>query len=159
MLSIVHNINSYFDCDPTINVTGVVLNTSKAFDKVWHNEILFKLENLSKLIRTCYQRVVLHGQTSTWELIKSGVPQWSVLGPLVFLININDLPDNIQLNCNIFADDTSLFSHVLDKDTSQDELNYDSQNVSGDWTHHWKTHFNPDPKKQAHFFFFFFQKR
>ena len=56
------------------------------------------------------QRVVLNGQTSSWELIKSGVPQGSVLGPLMFLIYINHLPDNIQSTCKIFADATSLFS-------------------------------------------------
>ena len=66
----------------------------------------------------------------------------------MFLIYINDLPDNIRSTCKIFADDTSLFSHVLDKDTSQDELNYDLQKVS-DWAFQWKMQFNPDPKKQA----------
>ena len=48
----------------------------------------------------------------------------------------------------MFADDTSFFSHVLDKDTSQDELNYDLQKIS-DWAFQWKMQFNPDPKKQA----------
>ena len=64
--------------------------------------------------------VVLNGQSSIWELIKSGVPQGSVLSPLMFLIYINDLPDNIQSTCNIFVDDSSLFSHVFNKDTSKD---------------------------------------
>ena len=77
-----------------------------------------------------YQRVVLNGQTSTWELVKSGVPQGCVLGPLMFLIYINHLPENIRSTCKILADDTSLFSHVLDKDTSQEELNYGLQKVS-----------------------------
>ena len=45
----------------------------------------------------------------SWELIKSGLPQGSVLGPLFFLIYINGLPDNLESNCKIFADDTSLF--------------------------------------------------
>ena len=99
---------------------------------------------IKNYLHTRYQRVVLNGKTSTWELVKSEVPQGSVLGPLMFLIYINDLPDNIRSTCKIFADDTSLFSHVLDKDTSQDELNYDLQKVS-DWAFQWKMQFNPDP--------------
>ena len=82
------------------------------------------------------------------ELVKSGVPQGSVRGPLMFLIYINDLPDNIQSACKIFTDDISLFSHVFNKDTSQDELNNDLQKVS-DWAFQWKMQFNPDPNKQA----------
>ena len=132
LLSIVHDINSSFDCDPTIDV---FLDISKAFVKVWHDGILFKLETYGVkgkiliLIKNClharYQRVVLNGQTSTWEFLKPRVPQGCFIGPLMFLIYINDLPDNIQSTCKIFTDDTSLFSHVLDKDTLQDELNYD----------------------------------
>ena len=156
LLSTIHDINSSFDCDPTIDVSGVFLDISKAFDKVWHDGIIFKLETYGiegKLLNLInlharYQRVVRNGQTSTWELIKSGVPQGSVLGPLMFLIYINDLPDKIQSTCKIFADDTSLFSHFFNKDTSQDELNNDLQKVS-DWAFQWKMQFNPDSNKQA----------
>ena len=66
----------------------------------------------------------------------------------MFSIYINDLPDNVKSTFKIFADDTSLFSHVFNKDTSQDELDYDLQKVS-DWGFHWKMKFNPDPNKQA----------
>ena len=76
------------------------------------------------------------------------MPQGSVLGPLLVLIYINDLPDNIQSTCKIFADDTSLFSHVFDKYKSQSELNIDLQIISN-WAFQWKMQFNPDPNKQA----------
>ena len=65
----------------------------------------------------------------------------------MFLIYINDLPDNIRSSSNIFEDDTSLSSHILDVDISQYELNYDLQKVS-DWASQWKMQFKPDPKKQ-----------
>ena len=105
----------------------MLLNISTAFDKVWHDGIIFKLETygVKENLHARYQRVVVNGQTSAWELVKSGVPQGSVLGPLMFLIYINDLQDNIQSTCKIFADDTSLFSHVFNNDASQDELNND----------------------------------
>ena len=54
------------------------------------------------------QRVVINGVTSSWKGIKSGVPQGSVLGPLIFLIFINELPHNLNCNPKLFADDVSL---------------------------------------------------
>ena len=101
---------------------GVFLDISKEFDKVWHEELLFKLKSywvesdLSSLLE-CYlrdqnRRVVLNGQTSDWRKINSGVPQGSLLGPLLFLIYVNNLLEGIISICKIFADDTSLFSKV-----------------------------------------------
>ena len=72
------------------------------------------LSLLKNYLRNREQRVVLNGQTSEWKRIYSGVLQGSVLGPLLFLIYINDLPNVTTSMCKIFADDTSLFSNVLD---------------------------------------------
>ena len=125
LLSIADKINSSLDFNPTINVRGVFLDISKAFDKVWHEGLLFKLEsygiggellNLFKdYLHEPQQRVVLNGQSSSWEAIKSGVPQGSVLSSLLFLIYINDFSDSLSSTCKIFADDRSLFSFVHDK--------------------------------------------
>ena len=97
--------------------------------------VLFKLEsygiggeliNLFKdYLQACQQSVVLNGFSSSWEVIKSGVPQGSVLGPLLFLIYINDLSDGLSSTCNIFSNDTSLFSFVHDKYVPRDEFNND----------------------------------
>ena len=66
-----------------------------------------------------------------WSLITAGVPQGSVLGPLFFLICINDLVDNISSEAKLFADDTSLFTVVYDVDIAADQLNRDLEIISG----------------------------
>ena len=101
---------------------GVFLDISKAFDKVWHEGLLLKLSlngisrSLLKLLRDFLycrkQQVVLNGQNSSWENVNAGVLQGSILGPLLFLIYINDLSNGEASNCKLFADDTSLF-HLL----------------------------------------------
>ena len=65
----------------------------------------------------------LFGQTYGWKKISSGVPQGLVLGTLLFMIFINNLPDGITSMCKVFVDDTSLFSKVLDLDKSVAEIN------------------------------------
>ena len=66
---------------------------------------------------------MLDGRCSSWKIILSGVPQDSVLGPLLFLIYINELLNSLNSICKIFADDTSIFSEVFDKHESQRDLN------------------------------------
>ena len=158
LLSIIHEIQSAFDDNPTIDVRGIFLDISKAFDKVWHDGLLFKLKIysvegdllllLKNYLKNRKQRVALNCQTSEWRKINSGVPQGSVLGPLLSLIYINDLPDAITSISKIFADDISLFSKVQDINRSANELNCDLEKVSN-WAYQWKMQFNPDPNKQA----------
>ena len=94
------------------------------------------------------QRVVLNGKCSKWSPTSAGVPQGSVLGPLFFLVYINDLVDDISSDAKLFADDTSLFTVVYDKDVAADQLNKDLKIIS-DWAHQWKMKFNPHINKQA----------
>ena len=81
-------------------------------------------------------------------MVKAGVFQDSVLGPLLFLIYIKDLSDNLASNPKSFADDTSLFSVVKNVDASNIDLNNDLKKI-GEWAFQWKMSFNPDPNKQA----------
>ena len=90
-----------------------------------------------------HQRVVLDDQSSNWSHIKAGVPQGSILGPLLFLVYINDLPEGLTTKAKLFADDTSLFSVVHDFAAPSASLNDDLLK----WAYQWKMIFNPDVSK------------
>ena len=92
--------------------------------------------------------MVLNGQCSNWSSVLAGVPQGSILGPLLFLIYINELPEGLESSVKLFADDTSLFSTVYDPNMSADQLEKDLKKISG-WAYKWKMIFNPDLSKQA----------
>ena len=108
--------------DDGLEVRVVFFDISKAFDKVWHNGLLSKLNHagikgnlfnwFSSYLSNRQQRVVLPGTSSDLTTISAGVPQGSILGPLLFLVFINDIVTNINSNINLFADDTSLYMVV-----------------------------------------------
>ena len=137
---------------------AIFLDISKAFDKVWHEGLLFKLKCngisgtllnfFENYLFNRHQRVVLNGQESDWMTIKAGVPQGSVLGPLLFLVYINDLTDNISSDMRLFADDSSLFTCVKGISQTHDKLVKDLQTITA-WAYQWKMVFNPDLTKQA----------
>ena len=106
------------------------------------------LDTITDFLNSRKQRVALNGQFSSWTSIEAGVPQGSILGPLFFLIYVNDLSDDLMTNVKLFANDTSLFSVVHDVNTSSTNLNNDLRKIS-DWAIQWKMSFNPDPSKQA----------
>ena len=106
------------------------------------------LELIKNFLSNRFQRVVLNGQTSEWEKNNAGAPQGSILGPLFLLIYINDLTDGIPSIVKLFADDTSLFLIVQNKNNSALQLNNDLDKIS-DWAYTWKMFFNPDPSEQA----------
>ena len=111
------------------------MDISKAFDRVWHDGLLYKLKLLGicgryyNLIQSFldnkHQRVVLNGQSSKWSLVETGVPQGVILGPLLFLVYINDLPTRLRYNAKLYPDDTSLFSTITTPAISSSNLNED----------------------------------
>ena len=133
LLCITHDI--YQSPDDGLETRAVFLDISKAFDKVWHEGLLFKLKlngisgNLLNVITDFLyqikQKVVLNGQHSSWTNVQAGVPQGSILSPLFFLIYINDLSDGLNSNPKLFADDTSLFSVVQNINSTANALNSD----------------------------------
>ena len=156
LLAITHEIHKHLDANPSIDI-GVFQNMSKAFDKVWRKGLIFKLKSYgiqSKLLQLLEnylvnrkQRFVINGVTSSWKGIKSGVPQGSVFGPLIFLIFINDLPNNLNCNPKLF-DDVSLNAVMYDNNTCINHVNNDLKRLY-DGSVKWKMVFNPDPTKPA----------
>ena len=92
------------------------------------------------------QRVVLNDQSSSWKPALASVPQGSTLGPLLFCICINDLPNKMNYSAKLFANDTSLFTVVKDKNEGANVFNNNLILISR-WTYKWKILFNPNPNK------------
>lgn len=130
----------------------VFCDVSKAFDRVWHQGLIKKLSSagisgsllewFQSYLKDRQQRVLLPGALSEWGSIKAGVPQGSILGPLLFLLYINDITVDISTNIRLFADDTSLYIIVDDPVTDSQRLNFDLQCIT-DWADKWLVNFNP----------------
>ena len=148
--------------DEKKDVRIVFCDISKAFDKVWHSGIIFKLKQIGirgvllewfrDYLQNRLQRVVIRGQNSDWGEIKAGVPQGSVLGPLLFLIYINDIVNGVNSNIRLFADDTTLYISVDDPNNvtnatdAATQLNDDMITIKS-WADQWLVTFNPTKTK------------
>ena len=138
---------------------AVALDISKAFDKVWHTGLLHKFRSygvqgdvfaiIASFLRDRKLRVVVDGKSSSDFAVNAGVPQGSIIGPTLFLLFINDLPDDIISKIGIYADDTTLYS-CLDEPTGNREfdcvemaanLQYDLRTVV-EWGEKWLVSFN-----------------
>ena len=123
---------------------------SKALDKVWHKGLIFKLKQngisgnllstLTNFLKLRKQRVVLNGQLSSWSSIETGVPQRSILSPLLFLVYVNHLSDGLTTITRLFADDNSLLSVVDDITFSATNLKRDLSKINA-WANQWKMTF------------------
>ena len=155
LLEVYHKFCQALESHKEIRV--VFLDISKAFDKVWHKGLLFKLKKcgisgrlllwFEDYLKDHQQRVVISGQASEWGTIKAGVPQGSVLGPLLFLLYINDLP-NVVRNCEIrlFADDTCLFIEVDNRLDTSIRICEDLASIN-EWSKKWIVKFSAPKTK------------
>ena len=109
-------------------------------------------EELYDLVENCLsgrlQRVVLNGQILSWRPILAGVPQRSILCPLLVFIYIDNLPNELKSNAKLFDDEKFLFTMVKDKNESTNVLINEPSLISK-WVFNGKILFNPDPTKQA----------
>ena len=139
--------------DDKKDVRIIFCDVSKAFDRVWHRGLIYKLNRIGvsgsllswfeSYLSDRSQRVVIKGQCSEWGEIEAGVPQGSVLGPLLFLVYINDLIEAVDCDIKLFADDTTLYISVDDHKVASDTLNRNLCNVKV-WANRWLVNFNPE---------------
>ena len=129
-------------------LSQLILDFSKAFDSVNHRKLIYKVEKLG--IRTIFvhwikqfligrkQFVCIDGVESEPCNVISGVPQGSVLGPLLFLLYVNDLPQQITSECRLFADDALVYNTRNNSDDLKSDLK-----ALENWSHTWQLTFNP----------------
>jgi hypothetical protein len=156
LLSFLDKATECWDSGDSMDV--IYTDFAKAFDKVPHQRLLQKLENhgISGRVRRWIeawlggrqQRVYMRGQGSGWRSVTSGVPQGSVLGPILFLIFINDIDCGIINWILKFADDTKLFGRVNTEDEAAG-LQRDMDTLCT-WASDWQMKFNVEKCKTMH---------
>ena len=156
LLDFLYDIYEMYEEGRAVDI--IYLDFQKAFDKVPHKKLLNKLEYhgirghihcwISDWLSNRKQRVVLNGKFSDWRNVSSGVPQGSVLGPILFLIYINDLDENVKCKISKFADDTKIANRVISL-SQQQELQNDL-NTLGEWAVDSQMFFNVDKCKVLH---------
>ena len=136
-------------------IDSVLLDFSKAFDKVDHHKLCLKLDHygirgktlnwIKHYLNNRTQTVVVNGEFSDKAPVLSGVPQGTVLGPLLFLVYINDLPLVVNSRIRLFADDALIYRKVENVNDVR-QLQHDIDNLVN-WELHWSMEFNPDKCK------------
>ena len=137
--------------DEEVSTEAIFFDISKAFDRVWHRGLIHKLNSVgirgslldwfTNYLHNRTQAVVIKGQKSDYLDITAGVPQGSVLGPILFLIYINDLTYSIESIIKLFADDTSMYLSLNANPARALTLNSDLEKIKT-WASTWKVTFN-----------------
>jgi hypothetical protein len=158
LLDLYHQIISEMDRGKEIRF--VFLDFSKAFDRVWHNGLLYKLKKAGiadpllswfrNYLTNRKHRVVVEGQESTLHDVTAGVPQGSVLGPILFILYINDIINETNVNVRLYADDATIFISYDNPQTAANEIEQNLQKVH-DWANLWFMTFNPQKTESLTF--------
>ena len=141
-------------------IDAIFLDYRKAFDTVPIKRLLCKLNGygvrgkvnkwIEEFLSNRRMRVCVRGEKSEWTNVTSGVPQGSVLGPTLFLIFVNDIPEAVQCMIKMFADDTKLYQRI-DSDNDGDILQQDiDSEIMDDWSEKWLLKFNVEKCKRMH---------
>ena len=148
LLHIYHMFCEAVDSGKEVRV--VFFDISMAFDRIWHRGLIHKLQDMGcskdlikwfeSYLTNRLQRVVLNGQASEWTFVKAGVPQSSILWPLLFLIYINDIVNELRASVRLFADDTSLYIVIENPTTAAITLNNDLNFITT-WASDWLVDF------------------
>lgn len=156
LVQLIHDIAHNMDQGHQTDL--ILLDFSKAFDKVNHPKLLHKLHQhgiqnnnlawIKSFLNGRSQSVVLDGYSSSEASVTSGVPQGSVLGPILFLLYINDLPENIKSSVRLFADDTAVYLTIKNQ-TDCDSLQKDLD-ILQVWEKTWDMEFNPSKCEVLH---------
>ena len=138
--------------DERLSTILIFCDISKAFDRVWHEGLIKKLKSygisgdlliwFKNYLSGRRQFVFVNNELTDSDLVKAGVPQGSVLGPLLFLLYINDISDNLGNLARLLADDISLSYSGKNFDLMQIEINNDLQ-ILDQWAKTWLVDFNP----------------
>ena len=144
--------------DNDSSIDCIYMDFQKAFDTVPHKRLLNKLDAYGigedmidwtrNFLADRVQQVSVNGKNSKWHKVTSGIPQGSVIGPLMFIIYINDLPESVKSTIYLFADDTKIFKVLKtpeDKDILQSDLNKITK-----WTETWLLKLHPQKCKTLH---------
>ena len=156
LLDFLYDVFNLYDESKAVDV--IYLDFQKAFDKVPHKRLLVKLKAhgidglvlrwIENWLCNRKQRVVINGKASNWTDVTSGVPQGSVLGPILFLVYINDIDEGLTCTISKFADDTKIANNVLTNDQVQ-EFQTNLGKLSN-WAKTWQMSFNTDKCKVLH---------
>ena len=156
LLTFYEEVSCHLDKGRPVDV--VYLDFAKAFDTVPHKRLLYKIRSvgmdhrvstwIENWLQGRVQRVVINGEYSEWSGVGSGVPQGSVLGPILFNLFINDLEDGINSSISVFADDTKL-SRAITSPQDVETLQKDLNKLMG-WATTWQMRFNVEKCKIMH---------